>query len=376
MPAFRYRAISADGQPVTGEVIADDVQSAINQVLSTHRKVLSIQEVGSSAAEDGSAPGAEEKLLREQIDRLVERRGVIVPGWEAYAAELPAGAERTEVQAMAHQLQQPHAAEQLYQTLTPQWARVVCASFRTLSPAYLIRVLDRRHQSLEGTHDTLARVLAYPAVVLSASFIFLGLFSYLVAPAFRDVFASMGFELPWVTRFVLRSAELVSSIDWYWYLLVVLLGAAILWRTCWAGRGYRADRILVVATFAESLADLFDAKVDVPTALRLAGRTAEAPRLRDLAEQLAWRVETGSTTVQVADMPRSLIHAVTRIEQPTAAASLLRELAMIFRATRNRRVRWVLALLEPLAIVGVGLIVGLVFFSTFLPLFSLISNLS
>ena len=276
MPTFRYRAISADGQSVTGEVTADDVKSAIEQVLSTHRKVLSIQEVSSSAERDASVPGAEEGLLREQIGRMVERRDVIVPAWEAYAAELPAGSERTEVQAMAHQLQQSHAAEELCQSLTPQWARVVCASFRTLSPAYLIRVLDRRHQSLEGTHDTLARVLAYPAVVLCASLAFLGLFSYLVAPVFRDVFDSLGVELPGLTAFVLGSAEWVTTIAWYWYLLIVLLVAAVLWRRCRTRRNNRADRIAVIATFAESLADLLDAKIAAPAALRLAGRTAEA----------------------------------------------------------------------------------------------------
>ncbi len=376
MPTFRYRAISADGQSVTGEVTADDVKSAIEQVLSTHRKVLSIQEVSSPAQRDASAPGAEEGLLREQIGRMVEQRAVIVPAWEAYAAELPAGGRRTEVQAMAHQLQQPHAAEELCQSLTPQWARVVCASFRNLSPAYLIRTLDRRYQSLEGTHDTLARVLVYPAVVLCACFVFLGLFAYLVAPVFRDVFDSLGFELPWLTAFVLRSAEWITSIAWYWYLLVALFVAAVFWRTCRSGRRCRADRIAVIVTFAESLADLLDAKVDIPAALRLAGRTAESPRFRDSAEQVAWHVETGSTAIQVTDLPHSLIHAVTRIEEPAAAANLLRELAMIFRVTRNRRIHWVLALLEPLAIVCVGLMVGLVFFATFLPLFSLISNLS
>jgi type IV pilus assembly protein PilC len=245
-----------------------------------------------------------------------------------------------------------------------------------LSPAYLTRILDRRHQSLEGTHDTIARVLAYPAVVLSASVIFFGLFAFLVAPVFRDVFDSLGVELPWLTSFVLRSAEWVTSIAWYWYLLIFLSVAAIVWRSVRSGRNYRDDRIAVVATFTESLAELLDAEVAIPEALRLAGRTAESSRFRNVVKQLAWQVESGNTAIQAADLPGSLIHAVTRIEEPTATASLLRELATIFRMTRNRRIHWVFSILEPLAIVGVGLIVGLVFFATFLPLFSLISNLS
>ncbi len=376
MPTFRYSAISADGQSVTGEIEADDVKSAIERVLNTHRKVVSIQEVGSSAERASSAAQAAEELLREQIGHLVKRRDEIIPAWEAYAAELPAGVERTEVREMAHQLQQPLATEELCHNLTPLWARVVCASFRTLSPAYLTRALDRRHRSVEGTQDTLARVLAYPAAVLCASVLFFGLFAYLVAPVFRDVFASLGVELPRLTRFVLRSAECITSIAWYWYLLIALLVAVILWRTCWKGRRYRADRIAVVATFAESLADLLDARVAVPTAMRLASRTAERSQFRDVAEQVAWQVETGSTAIQTAGLPNTLIHAVTHTEDPSAAASLLRELAKLLRATRYRRIHWVLGLLEPLAIVVVGLIVGLVFFSTFLPLFSLISNLS
>ena len=89
-------------------------------------------------------------------------------------------------------------------------------------------------------------------------------------------------------------------------------------------------------------------------------------------QQIAWQIENGSSAIQVPDLPRSFVHAVTRTNEPAATASLLRELATIFRAARNRRLHWVLALLEPLAIVVVGVIVGLVFFATFLPLFTII----
>ena len=77
-----------------------------------------------------------------------------------------------------------------------------------------------------------------------------------------------------------------------------------------------------------------------------------------------------------AAIPRSVIYALAGTDAPMTTARLLRELAGAFQMTRRQRSRWVLAFLEPMAIVVVGFVVGLVVISLLLPLLSLITNLS
>ena len=233
MPIYRYTAISHEGRPASGELEAANVQAAIEQILALHAKVQSIQEVASEVADEAAAaptvPNEEDVLLQRQLQRLVEQRAVIAPALEAYAAELSRGPARSELQSMLGQMQQPQAAADIGQALTPLWVRLVCASFRTLSASYLVRVLDRRHQSAEVTYRTVARVLAYPAAVFFLAIVVFVLFAYLVAPTFREIYVSFGTVLPPATRLVLRIAETVTSIGWYWYVLITLLAVVTVW---------------------------------------------------------------------------------------------------------------------------------------------------
>ena len=323
-----------------------------------------------------SPPTDADNLIRGQLNRILEQRAVIGPALEAYAAELPRSAERSEVLAMARRIHQEGTADDLSETLTPPWARLVCASVRSVSPSRLIGALLQQHQAIETAQRSVVQMLAYPALVLLASLITFGLFSYFVAPVFREIFTSFQTELPQFTSFVLWSAQHVAAVSWYWYTLVVVLIAVALWRVRTFHNSQGHNRFTVICTFTDSLADLIEANVPAPEAIRVASRTANAPPFSESAERWASQLETDHKTAPIAGIPHTLIHALTCTEQPVTTANLLRELSNIFRMTQASRTRWLLVLLEPLAIVGVGVLAGFVFLAVFLPLISLLTSLT
>jgi type IV pilus assembly protein PilC len=157
----------------------------------------------------------------------------------------------------------------------------------------------------------------------------------------------------------------------------LLPSSAFGWLSDWFRRPFR--RRMAVARFARYLADLLEAGVSTPDALRIAGFTVNQSRMRRAAWKLADDIEsTGLVSQQAYRRPltATVLHALAPEVAPASRVRLLRDISACHAERVRTGLSWTSGIVEPIAICLVGLIVGSVVIALFLPLVKLVEGLS
>jgi type II secretory pathway component PulF len=211
-----------------------------------------------------------------------------------------------------------------------------------------------------------------------------------VIPEFRTIFEDFDLELPPFTYFVLNLASFLSAWGVLFVVVLVILLALLILNAnrrlpesafAWAGGWFHAPfgRRTAIARFARFVADLLESGVSVPDSLRIAGFTVKQSRLRQAAWQMANDVEsTGGFSQRAYQRPltASVAYALAADAPQRTRVRLLREISNCHAERVRIGLSWTTGVVEPLAIVVVGIAVGCTVLGLFLPLVSLINGLS
>jgi type IV pilus assembly protein PilC len=167
----------------------------------------------------------------------------------------------------------------------------------------------------------------------------------------------------------------------------LLLGGIALWAGRWPVRDFGLSRgalavvgrATAVARISQFMADLLEAGLSVPETLQVAAQLATSKRLgkglRTLGVQLLQNGKAGIDVRAPARMA-TVFHAM-RADIPTASRiRLLREISQSYTEKARLRLSWTRGIIEPAAILFIGLIVAIVVFSLFLPLIKLVNGLA
>jgi len=238
--------------------------------------------------------------------------------------------------------------------------------------------------------DFKARVisaLVYPTAVVLFSFLSLFVAVKVVVPKIAGVLQSLGKELPLPTRLVLLFSRLLT-----YALFALPLGAFLfLFRRRLLPRetlDYLFLKLPVVgevsfyfnlARFARTLAMLLKASVPLPQALRLAVRSVSNYFLRRKLEEIIPEVEKGKSLSSLLRksgvLPETFVNLVETGEASGELEKMLELLAEIYEKRAERKVEFWLRVVEPVAILVIGIVVGVVVVSVLLPLTEVTSGL-
>ena len=209
-----------------------------------------------------------------------------------------------------------------------------------------------------------------------------------VVPQFTVLFADMGKELPLATRIVSGVGEVLRS---YWWagLGLLILGGKIVqaqWRNepsryRWELRLMRWPLLgdLMVKTqmaiFARTLSTLLNNGVPLLAALRIVGETLTNQVLQRRIASVAEEVKGGTTLAaglaESGSFPALAVHLVRVGEETGSLDAMLQRLATIYDREVRATVQRMLALLEPVLIIGLGIIVGGIIMSILVAILSI-----
>lgn len=415
MPHYRYQALNADRQPFAGEIAAEGLAQAVAQLEAQGLTVLSIVD---AAAEHPAAPAAEESpggdnpfapqtgaeraaaeetILRLHMEQVIERGRDLLPPLRAYAAEMPAGKRRRELEAVLRVLDcgDAAAAASSLSALPGYWIPLLSAASSSRDPGRVLREFLQQSQRAADLNRQWWLTLAYPAFLAGIVVVVMAALSILVIPIFRDIFSGFGLELPWLTQ------EVLTVSDWFAsgriiFVALVLIALAVLFfkgrQLLPAGlRDWLGDRFdplwgrsTAMARLAHFTADLLEAELSPAHALRLAGMATNRGAIKRAAWRVAGALEARQAVASVDPAQRrsrrlvsaTVLHAL-QVPLPTAArVRLLREISGCHADRARIRLSWTRGILEPIAICTIGLIVGVTILALFMPLFALIHALS
>jgi type IV pilus assembly protein PilC len=236
--------------------------------------------------------------------------------------------------------------------------------------------------------------LVYPVAVLLVAGGVITLLLWKVVPIFGTLFVGLGVDLPLPTRIVIGLSNFVGSI--FGLLIVVFLIATAIalkmWYATEKGR-YALDALLLklpligillrkiaVARFTRTLGTLISSGVPILEALDITARTAGNAVIERALRHVRKALEQGKTLAEPLKETEVFPGMVTQMigvgEQTGAMDAMLQKIADFYEEEVDAAVKDLLAALEPAMIVFLGVVVGGIVISMYLPLFSLIGKLS
>ena len=235
--------------------------------------------------------------------------------------------------------------------------------------------------------------LVYPVGVLTVAGGVITLLLWKVVPIFATLFAGLGVDLPLPTKIVIALSNFVGSI--FGLLILVALGAGIFGLKVWYGTPqgrFVLDSIVLklpvlgilmrkiaVARFTRTLGTLISSGVPILEGLDITARTAGNAVVEKALQQVRRSLEEGKSLTEPLKESEVFPGMVTQMiavgEQTGAMDAMLQKIADFYEEEVDAAVKDLLTALEPIMIVFLGVVVGGVVISMYLPLFSLFGKL-
>jgi type IV pilus assembly protein PilC len=235
--------------------------------------------------------------------------------------------------------------------------------------------------------------LIYPVSVISIAALVVGCLLKFVVPIFANMFISMGVDLPLPTKIVIGLSNFIGRFWWLIFLSIGLLFVAIKYiRKDPKGR-YMFDKMMLnlpvignvlrkiaVARFTRTLGTLITSGVPILEGLTITARTSGNAVLEDALMKVRKAVEEGRTIVDPLKESGVFPNMVTQMigvgEATGAMDAMLQKIADFYEDEVDAATKDMLTLLEPIMIGFLGVVVGGIVISLYMPLFSMIAKLA
>ena len=400
MAAYAYNAINSLGVESLGEVHAPDPGSAREQLRVRGLLAIRLQELPSAGEESVRTAFKKIKpkslqIFSRQFATMIEA-GLNVVGalvileqqtddkyLAAVIRELRADVEGGMLLSQA-MFRHPKVFDRLYVSMVEAGE----------AAGILDTVLDRVAFQIEKSTAIKRRVkgaMIYPTMVLIfATLVLVGMLLFLV-PVFVGIFDQLGGDLPTLTQWVLNASNFIKAT---WFILIPgtigsIFGIRKFLKTD-AGRR-RWDRIklrlpmkigdvvrkVTMARFSRTLSTLVAAGVDIIKALEITGQTAGnwvvEEALAGVRQKVGEGVPIAQPLVENPVFPPMVSQMVKIGEETGELEKMLGKIADFYEEEVDASIQSLTSIVEPIMMLGVGIMVGIVIISMYLPMFKLLT---
>lgn len=255
----------------------------------------------------------------------------------------------------------------------------------------LDEIFLRLFNHLEFERDMRERVrtaLRYPSFVVIAMVIAMVVVNLFVIPTFAKVYAGFKAELPFMTKVLIASSNFMIT---YWPLMLVATVASIAAFRMYIGTSagkYKWDKIKLrlplagsilqkatLARFARSFALASRSGVPIVQGLRVVAQVVDNAYIAGRIEQMRDGVERGESVLRTAVTTGVFTPIVLQMiavgEETGEIDDLMEEIAGMYEREVDYEVRTLSARIEPLLLVGLGILVLILALGIFLPIWDL-----
>jgi len=400
VPAYVWKGKTRDGKVVSGERVADNKEAVMALLRRDQILVSSVKEKGKEIALPklgGGVPSKDLAIFVRQFSVMIDAGLPLVQCLEILGTQ-------QENKNFAKILQQTRMDVEGGASLADAMRKHPKAFddlFTNMIAAgeaggILDTILKRLATYIEKAVKLKAQVkgaMVYPVAVLGIAGIVIAVILWKVIPTFASMFTGLGAELPLPTRFVIALSQ------WFVRLLpfLIVFGVVgvVLFRRYYATYGGRRQidgmvlklpilgdimRKIAVARFCRTLSTLMSSGVPILDGLEITARTSGNAIIEDAILMVRKGVESGLTVAQPLKeskvFPPMVVQMIGVGEQTGALDAMLSKIADFYEEEVDQAVANLLTLMEPVMILFLGVTVGGIVISMYLPLFDLISKLS
>jgi type IV pilus assembly protein PilC len=399
MAAYAYSAINAEGLELTGEVHAPDAGSAREQLRVRGLLAEHLQELPASGEE--SARTAFKKVKPKTLQIFSRQFATMIEAGLNVVSSLVILEEQTDDEYFASVVKELRADVEGGLLLSQALARhpkIFSRLFVSMVEAgeaagILDQVLERVAYQIEKETQIRRRVkgaMMYPTMVLIfATLVLIGLLMFLV-PVFVNIFAQLNGELPKLTQIVVAAS---NQLRHHWFIIFPAMFGSV-WgvrrakrteagRQLWDRTKLKipmkiGDVVLKVtmARFSRTLSTLVAAGVDIIKALEITGQTAGnwviEEALADVRVKVHQGVPIAQPLIENPVFPPMVSQMVKIGEETGELEKMLSKIADFYEDEVDAAIGSLTAIIEPLMMIAVGAMVGVIIISMYLPMFKLL----
>ncbi|HEU4992741.1 MAG TPA: type II secretion system F family protein [Luteimonas sp.] len=379
---FRYEALDTAGNNVSGRVDAGDDREALRQLAAQGFTVFALREVREGPRllrQRARASTRELQLVLQEFATLLGAGVSLVSALSSLSKSSHHPALTGAFASMERSVRRGESFSAAFRgsglPIPEYFHQLVHAGEATGRLAESLRAGVEQFEYDQRVAQEFRAALVYPAVLVGSGIAAVGIIFLWVVPRFGGLLTQHGERMPALSRWTITIGVWMSSHLWLILLAVLALAAGA--RALWRGPGVRdrlAERVaglpvlgewLVeaeVGRWASTLSALLHGKVELIRALGLAAGSVKAAFLRNRLAGVAKTVKGGATLSAALREHRALnptgYDLVAVGEASGELPKLLAALARLYETTGRDRMKRALQLIEPLAIIVIGVVVG------------------
>jgi type IV pilus assembly protein PilC len=230
--------------------------------------------------------------------------------------------------------------------------------------------------------------LFYPSLLITGVFVLLGVLVQFVIPRFSELYKELGRPLPPLTTFTLNLLLGVKSYMPY-IILAIVVGGFLLWRWSQTEQGGTAiDRFKMnlvlfgdvwlkyqIAMFTRMLSTLLAGGLSLVPAMETASQSMPSRLISTSVDGATQTVREGRSLAHSLEdtkvFPELAIEMIEVGESTGALPTMLNSVAEFYEDDVETALTRAMTLIEPIILIFMGLVVGFILLSLYMPVFSI-----
>jgi len=406
MAVFEYQVLSVEGKLKTGELSAETIRQARDQLREDGLRIVNVQ------------PQSERRGLGRLFapSKTFRSRHTlpVAMATRQFATLVQSGLPLVDaLEALEKQIEHPHLSRAFQDIREQVTSGTTLADAMAMHPTFfstlyvsmirageasgtLAEVLDRMAQYLKSTSRLKNRVMAaliYPFIVMCLGFVVVTVLVIYVVPKIRDVLESQGTELPMATRLLIQINEWTRA---YWWLGIagivgLLLCYRMIMRTT-RGRMMR-DRLFLalpifgslakkqaVSRFLLSLATLLRGGIQLADALRVVkdviGNMMLAREVEYIIDRILGGSDFGTPLKKSRFFPPTVGYMAAIGEESGRLEDMLDKVSELYEEEIEIATQKLTSVLEPATILALTAVVAFIVLAIMLPIMRMSQGIS
>jgi type IV pilus assembly protein PilC len=398
--SFAYSAINAQGVELSGEISAADLNAAREQLRVKGLLAQSLKELSDGAGLGQTTIGGK-KVKAKSLQIFSRQFATMIEAGLNVVSALVILEDQTDDQALAAvlvELRKDVEGGLLLSEAMAKHPKVFSRLYISMVEAgeaagILDIVLDRvafQIEKQEAIRRKVKSAMVYPTMVLIfATLVLIGMLMFLV-PVFVKIFSQLNGQLPTLTKYVVTVSDLLRNRPYIILLIPAGVFGFMRWKKTENGRQKWdtfklkvpmriGDTVLKVtmARFSRTLSTLVAAGVDIIKALEITGQTAGNWVIEEALAGVRQRVHEGvpiaQPLVENEIFPPMVAQMVKIGEETGELEKMLAKIADFYEDEVDAAVSSLTSIVEPIMMIGVGIMVGIIIISMYMPMFKMLT---
>jgi len=398
---YAYNAINSLGLELDGTITAPDLDSALDQLRQKGLLAQKIDEVGASDSSSSASSGAFKAVKSKSLQIFSRQFATMIEAGLNVVGSLVILEQQTADRVLAQVVGQMREDVERGLLLSEAMARhpkvfsrLYVAMVEAGEAAGILDiVLDRVAVQMDKEQKIKSRVkgaMVYPIIVfIFATLTLNGMLLFLV-PIFVKIFAQLHGQLPTMTQYVVHIS---TALRGYWYIIFPTWGFLLFGffkgkrtergRKIWDRTRLRLPmrigdtvRKITIARFSRTLSTLVAAGVDILKALEITGQASGNWVIEEALAGVRDRVREGTSIAQPLidnEAFPPMVSQMVRIGEETGELDkMLGKIADFYEEEVDTAIAALSSIIEPIMMIGVGVVVGLIVIAMYLPMFKML----